>query len=154
PPNSKTVFYACKPMACAGTVLVAVQMVPSPTRHPDRKALEKAAKLLPTQAKAQDLVAAAASEGDIRITSLPSKVAELRGYPAILAETKKTVRGKAAFTLRGDIFVGSVLVKVLCQSTERTETKRCFDAFVAALDIKDMESPSPPATPDTAPVAL
>ena len=152
--GAKTLIYACKPMACAGTALVGVQMSPSPTRNPDRKALEKAAKLLPTQAKAQDLVADAASEGDIRITSLSSKVAELRGYPAIIGETKRTTRGKAAFTVRGDMFVGSILVKVISQSTDRQEAKRNFDSFVAVLEIKDMEAPTSTPAQEAAPVAL
>jgi hypothetical protein len=152
--SGKTLIYACKPMACPGAALVGVQMGPSPTRHPDRTALEKAAKLLPTQAKAQDLVADAASEGDIRITSLSSKVAEFRGYPAIIGETKRTTRGKTAFNVRGDIFIGDVLVKIVSQSTDRQEAKRNFDAFVAALEIKDIEPPATPAGREAAPVAL
>lgn len=152
--SGKTFLYACRQMACAGTAVVGVQMSPSPTRHPDRTALEKAAKLMPTQAKAQDLVADAASEGDVRITFISSKVGELRGYPAIMAETKRTTRGKAAFNIRGDIFAGGVLVKVISQSTNREEAKRHFDSFVAALEIYDIEPPATPAAQDAAPVAL
>jgi hypothetical protein len=147
-------IYACRPMACAANTVVGVQLGQSPTRHPDRTALEKAAKLLPTQAKAQDLVADAASEGDIRVTSLSSKVTELRDYPAIIAESKKTTRGKASFTLRSDIFAGSALVKLIAVSTDRQEAKRSFDAFLAAIEINDMEAPAASPAQPTVPVAL
>src|SRR5262249_2831713 len=147
-------FFLCKPLACAGAAAVAVQTTSSPTRHPDRAALEKAAKLLPTQAKAQDLMMEAASEGDERLTSLSSKVTELRGYPAIIAETKRTSRGKASFIMRGDLFIGQLLVKMASQSTTRDEAKRNFDEFVANLEIVDFEAPAPDAAPVEPAVAL
>ena len=138
-------IYICKPLACAGTAGVSVQVTPSPTRHPDRAALEKAAKLLPTQAKAQDLMMDAASEGDERQTSLSAKVTEARGYPAIVAEVKRMSRGKANYVMRGDLFVGMMLVKVVSLSTTREEAKRNFDEFVNMMEITDYE-PSAPAT--------
>ena len=147
-------IYICKPLACAGAAAVAVQTTASPTRNPDRAALEKAAKLLPTQAKAQDLMMEAASEGDERLSSLSSKVTEVRGYPAIIAETKRTSRGKASFIMRGDLFIGRLLVKVASQSTTRDEAKRNFDEFVASLEIIDFEPPAPGAAPVEPAVAM
>src|SRR5262245_8029193 len=154
PRHGDPTFFVCKPPACAGAAMVAVQTSPSPTRNPDRTALEKAAKLLPTQAKAQDLMMEAASEGDERVTSLSSKVTELRGYPAIVAETKRTSRGKASFVMRGDLFIGRLLVKMVSQSTTRAEAKRNFDEFVAILEIIDFEAPAPGAVPAEPAVAL
>jgi hypothetical protein len=136
-------IYICKPLACAGTAGVSVQVTPSPTRHPDRAALEKAAKLLPTQAKAQDLMMDAASEGDERQTSLSAKVTEARGYPAIVAEVKRMSRGKANYVMRGDLFVGMMLVKVVSLSTTREEAKKNFDEFVNMMEITDYEPPAP-----------
>jgi hypothetical protein len=143
PRNSTVRLFGCKPLACAGPAAVALQTSPSPTRHPDRVALEKAAKLLPTQAKAQDMMMEAASEGDERQTSLSAKVTELRGYPAIVAENKRTSRGKASYVMRGDLFIGLMLVKIVSQSTTREEAKRNFDEFVAMLEIIDFERPAP-----------
>jgi hypothetical protein len=146
-------IFICKPLACAGAAGVALQTRPSPTRHPDRAALEKAAKLLPTQAKAQDLMMEAASEGDERQTSLSAKVTEARGYPAIVAEVKRTSRGKASYVMRGDLFVGLMLVKIVSQSTTRDEAKRNFDEFVNMLEIIDHEPPAPGTVrADAAPV--
>ena len=45
-------MWVCRPLACAsGQAAVGAQNSPSPTRHPDRKALEKAAKLLAVQTR-------------------------------------------------------------------------------------------------------
>jgi hypothetical protein len=144
--NSNARVFVCKPLACAGTAAVALQTSPSPTRRPDRTALEKAAKLLPTQAKAQDLMMEAASEGDERQTSLSAKVTEARGYPAIVAEVKRTTRGKVSYVMRGDLFIGLMLVKVVSHSTTREEAKRNFDEIVNMFEITDIEAPPPTAT--------
>src|SRR3954469_22748569 len=90
PGQSKgTPMWICRPLACAsGRAAVAAQNGPSPTRYPDRKALEKAASLLAVQTRAQDMMMEAASEGDERVTALSSRVADVRGYPAIIAESK------------------------------------------------------------------
>lgn len=145
PQASDISLFVCKPLACAGAAAVAIQSQRSPTRHPDRIALEKAAKLLPAQTRSQDVMMEAVSEGDERQTSLSSKVTEMRGYPAIVAETKRTMRGKVSFVMRGDLFIGIMLVKVISQSTTREEAKRNFDEFVAMLEIFDVE----PQTPDS-----
>ena len=144
--NANVRIFVCKPLACSGAAVVALQTSASPTRHPDRTALEKAAKLLPTQAKAQDMMMEAASEGDERQTSLSSKVTEARGYPAIVAEVKRTSRGKVSYVMRGDLFIGLALVKVVSHSTTRDEAKKNFDQFVNMLEITDIEAPPPTAT--------
>lgn len=145
--------WVCKPLACAGQAGVAISTGRSPTRHPDRTALEKAAKLLPTQFKAQDLMMDAASEGDERITSLSSKVTTLRDYPAIVAEAKRTIRGKATFMVRADMFVGMVMVRIVSLSTERQEAMKHLESFVAQMEILDVE-PSTPAGAEGAAVTL
>jgi hypothetical protein len=142
-------IFACKPLACAGAASVAVQIGDSPTRHPDKTALEKAAKLLPTQAKAQDLMMEAASDGDERIASLSSAVTQIRGYPAIVAENKRTSRGKAQFIFRGDLFIGQALVKIVSASSTRSEARRNFDEFTGVMDIVDFE-PALPRAPGSA----
>lgn len=143
-------FFACKPLACAGAAMVGVHVGPSPTRHPDKTALEKAAKLLVTQAKADDLMADAASDGDERVASLSSSVIQVRGYPAIVAETRRTSHGKPRFIYRGDLFIGQALVKIMSASTTRVEAKRNFDEFVAIMEIVDFEPALPGAPPPAA----
>jgi hypothetical protein len=132
-------MWACKPLACSGDTAVVVTTGRSPTRNPDRTALEKAAKLLPTQFKAQDLMVEAASEGDDRITPLSSKVTSLRGYPAIVAEAKRTTRRKDRFMMRGDIFIGLLTVRTVSVAPTRAEAAKHFESFVAAMEIVDVE---------------
>ncbi len=86
PPNSRAGIWLCRPMACPGRASVSVLMQRSPTRNPDRKALEQSAKLFAAQAKAQDTVLEVTSEGNERITSLSTRVTDVRGYPAIVGE--------------------------------------------------------------------
>jgi len=147
--------WACKPLACsAQRSVVATQFGKSPTRHPDKEALVRAAKLLSVQTKAQDMVMDAASEGDERITPLSSGVAEFRGYPAITAESKKTYRGKTDYLYRGDIFVGLTMVRLLSVSSVRADAKRHFDEFVEAMEILDFEPPVAGSQPAPSPAAL
>jgi hypothetical protein len=149
-------IFACRPLACAGPASVVFGSHRSPTRDPDRHALEKAAKLLPTQAKAKDLVMDAASEGEERLTSLSSKVTTIRGYPAIIAETKRTSHRKVTYIYQGHLFIGDRLIKMGAISSRRDEAKRNFNEFVAVLSIEDY-LPSAPATqpiPDNGPPPL
>jgi hypothetical protein len=117
--------------------------------------LEKAASLLAVQTRAQDMMMDAASDGDERVTALSSRVADVRGYPAIIAESKRTNRGKASFLLRGELFIGLIRVRLISSSTDRAEAKRNFDEFVAAMEIVDVEPGQPGQAPDApAPAAL
>jgi len=150
--TTSMLFWVCRPLACAsGQAAVGALNSPSPTRHPDRKALEKAAKLLAVQTRAQDLMAEAASEGDERITALSSRVTDVRGYPAIIAESKRTSHGKASFVMRGELFIGLFRVRLISTSSDRAEAKRNFDEFTAAMEIVDVEPGQPTQPPEPAP---
>jgi hypothetical protein len=145
--RSMTTVWTCRPLACAGkNVAVAIQTSPSPTRSPNRTALERVAKLLPAQAKAQDVMMEAASDGDERLTSLASKVTQVRDYPAILTELKRTSRGKVSYIYRGDLFIGLFVVRIISASSERDEAQRSFSAFVTAFEVID-RPPDAPAEP-------
>ncbi|MGA7490650.1 MAG: hypothetical protein WBW74_27325 [Xanthobacteraceae bacterium] len=157
PGRSKgTPMWVCRPLACAsGRAAVAAESSPSPTRSPDRKALEKAASLLAVQTRAQDMMMDAASDGDERIAPLSSRVTDIRGYPAIVAESKRTNRGKASFVMRGELFVGLIKVRLVSSSADRAEARRNFDEFVAAMEIIDVAPGEPaPASETPTPSAL
>ena len=154
-PGQVAQVWVCRPLACAGNAAVGIQSQASPTRHPDRTALEKIAKFLPAQARAQDVMMEAASDGEDRMTPLSSKVTEVRGYPAVVAEAKRTSKSKVSYSVRGQLFVGTMLVHVISLATERGEAKKHFDAFIAAIEILDV----PPAddalgAPAATPAAL
>jgi hypothetical protein len=150
--TTNMMMWVCRPLACAsGQAAVGAQNSPSPTRHPDRKALEKAAKLLAVQTRAQDMMAEAASEGDERIAALSSRVTDVRGYPAIIAESKRTSRGKASFVIRGELFIGLFRVRLISTSSDRAEAKRNFDEFAEAMEIVDVEPGQPGPAPELPP---
>jgi hypothetical protein len=147
--------WVCRQLACPGETMVGIGTGPSPTRHPDRTALEKMAKFMPAQARAQDAMMEVASDGEDRITPLSSKVTEVRSYPAILSETKRMSRGKVRYNLRGDLFVGTMMVRVLVMAPDLKSAKQHFDSFVDALDIVDVPpATDPSAAQGVAPVAL
>lgn len=153
-PRNAQRMWVCRRDACSGNAAVAIQLQPSPTRHPDRKTLEKMAKFMPAQAKAQDLMMEAASDGEERMTPLSSKVTEFRGYPAILAEAKRTSKSKASYIARGELFIGVLIVRVISVAPERAQAKDHLDAFVAALDILDVPAADEANPPAAVPVAL
>ena len=110
---------------------------------------------MPAQAKAQDVMMDAVSDGEERMTPLSSKVTEFRGYPAILSEAKRTSKSKVTYSARGDLFIGVMHVRVLAVAPDRAEAKRHLEAFVAALDIIDVPPPDEVAgSPPIAPAAL
>ena len=148
-----TQVWVCRPSLCSRNTLVGVQTQPSPARHPDRKTLDKMAKFMPAQARAQDIMMEAVSDGEERMTALSSKVTEVRGYPAIVGESKRTSKDKVAFMVRGELFIGVILVRVLSVSPDRDEAKRNFDAFVTSLEILDVPREESP-TGSVAPAAL
>ena len=147
--------WACKPLACsAERSMVAGWLGKSPTRSPDKEALARATKLLSVQTKAQDMVMDAASEGDERITPLANAVTEVRGYPAIGAESKKIYGGKTDYIYRSDIFVGFTMVRIVSTSSMRAQSKRHFDEFAEAMEIIDVAPPAPGTQATPSPAAL
>jgi hypothetical protein len=145
-------LWSCRKLVCANNdAAVLTQTSPSTTRSPDRQALERIAKIIPAQAKAQDAMLEATSDGDERMTALGTRITEVRNYPAILSEFKRTSKTKTLYHYRGDLFVGMVLVRVVVATGDRAEAKRNFESFVAALDIIDF---APGPSPEPASVAL
>jgi hypothetical protein len=147
----RPVVFVCKPPACAAESVVAAQIAPSTTRNPDRKTLERLAKLMPAQIRAQDVMMEAASDGSERMVPLSTRITAQRDFPAILSESKRTSRDKTTYAMRGDLFVGVVIVRMLSLGSNQDDVRRNFESFVNALGIIDVP---PPATGGAASVAL
>lgn len=145
-------IFACRPLACADRALVLVQTLRAPTRDPDPKALEKAAKMLPAQTRAQNAILEVASDGNESVEALSSKVTKLKGFPAVLAESKRHGRGKPIYTTTGHVFAGYTHVKIVSESIDREQAKRHFEDFLAAIAIEDF-APQPPPGPAVPPAA-
>lgn len=134
--------WICRPLTCSDNAVIAADMLPSPTRNPDSKTLETAAKLLAAQTRAQDVMLEAVSDGETRLTALSNKVTQVRGYPAITAEMKRVAGKRTRYLVRGDVFVGLFIVKVMSASDSRLEASRNFDAFMDVMDIVDVPPPA------------
>ena len=146
--------WACRPLSCPGRAVLAAQSLRSPTRDPDPKALETASKLLAAQTRAQDVMLEAASDGENRVTALSNKVTQVRGYPAIMAESKQVTGKKTSYLVRGELFIGLFMVKVMSLSTDRGDANRNFEALVAAMEILDVPPGAPADEAAPPPVAF
>jgi hypothetical protein len=146
--------WVCRPIACTDNAVITAQTIPSPTRDPDAKTLETAAKLLAAQTRAQDIMLEAASDGETRLTSLSNRVTQLRGYPAVVAELKGVANKKTRYLVRADVFVGLFLVKVMSVSDSREEANRNLEALMAAMEIIDVRPGAPAAAEAPAAAAL
>jgi hypothetical protein len=138
PNQGAALAFRCKPLACAAPSIVLVESARSPTRSPEPKALEQAARLMNAQAQSENIMLATASEGQRKIDALGAGVTRLRGFPAIVAERRVTnINGKPTFQARADVFVGAALVRVVSVSEDRALAKRNMNTFVEAVQIAD-----------------
>jgi len=76
---------------------------------------------------------------------MSSKTATLKGYPAVVSETKFS-RGKTATYLESVmVFAGPVMIRVFSTSQNRDWAKKTLDQFVEFMNIEE----GPPLLPGT-----
>ena len=118
PPTAWCGVFKCKPLACPDAETVNI-FLKSPTRHPDPEALEKLAKIeLPKSIHALDAAREILADGDAKLETLSSKTATLKGYPAVISETKLT-KGKATYLDTAIMFAGPVMIRLQSISQNR-----------------------------------
>lgn len=150
--NGMVRVFKCKPLACPDAATVTITFLKSPTRHPDPQALEKFAKIeLPKSMRALDAAREILTDGAEKIETMTSKTATLKGYPAVVGETKFS-RGKSATYLDSAIvFAGPIMIRVFSTSPNRDWAKKTLDQFVEVMNIE--EGPSLPPGTETPPGA-
>ncbi len=148
--NGTVRVFKCKPLACPDAATVTIAFLKSPTRHPDPQALEKFAKVeLPKSIRALDAAREILTDGTEKVETMSSKTATLKGYPAVVSETKFS-RGKTATYLdTAIVFAGPVMIRVFSTSQNRDWAKKTLDQFVEVMNIEE-GPPLPPGT-ETAP---
>jgi hypothetical protein len=148
-PNGMVRVFKCKPLACPDAATVTITFLKSPTRHPDPQALEKFAKVdIPKSMRALDAAREILSDGAEKIETTSSKTATLKGYPAVVSETKFS-RGKTATYLDSAIvFAGPVMIRVFSTSQNRDWAKKSLDQFVEVMNIEE-GPPLPPGAETT-----
>jgi hypothetical protein len=141
--------FKCKPLACPDAEVITIVFSKSPTRHPDPEALEKLAKTdLPKSIHAADAAREVLADGDAKLETLSSKTATLKGYPAVVNETRLS-QGKASVYLNtAIIFAGPVMVRLQSSSKNRALAQKSLNEFVEAMKIEE-GPPGSPSLPTT-----
>jgi hypothetical protein len=147
--NGMVRVFKCKPLACPDAATVTITFLKSPTRHPDPQALEKFAKVeLPKSMRALDAAREILTDGAEKIETISSKTATLKGYPAVVSETKFSKGKTATYLDAAIVFAGPVMIRVFSTSQNRDWAKKSLDQFVEVMNIE--EGPAlPPGTEAT-----
>lgn len=142
--NGTQRVFKCKPLACPDTESVSFMFSKSPTRHPDPQALEKFAKVdLPKSIRAIDAAREVLSDGAEKFETVSSKTATVKGYPAVVNESKLT-RGKAnAYVEITIIFAGPAMIRIQSASPNRELAQKSLSAFIEVMRIEEGPAPSP-----------
>ena len=138
---------ASKPIKPGGVRITTKAPEPdNPTRHPDPQALEKFAKVeLPKSMRALDAAREILSDGAEKIETVSSKTATLKGYPAVVSETKFSKGKTATYLDSAIVFAGPVMIRVFSTSQNRDWAKKTLDQFVEVMNIEE----GPPLQPGT-----
>ena len=144
--NGMVRVFKCKPLACPDAATVTITFLKSPTRHPDPQALEKFAKVeLPKSMRALDAAREILSDGAEKIETVSSKTATLKGYPAVVSETKFSKGKTATYLDSAIVFAGPMMIRVFSTSQNRDWAKKTLDQFVEVMNIEE----GPPLQPGT-----
>jgi hypothetical protein len=143
--NGTQRVFRCKPLACSDPQSVSFQFSRSPTtRHPDPKALEKFAKVdLPKTIRAMAAAREVLTDGAENIETLKSEAATLKGYPAVINESKFSRSQSANFVETTIIFAGPVMIRVQSVSPNQELAQKALKEFIEAMTIVEGPAPSP-----------
>jgi hypothetical protein len=142
--NGMQRVFKCKPLACADAEIVTIVFSKSPTRHPDPEALEKLAKTdLPKSLHAADAAREVLADGDAKLETLSSKTATLKGYPAVVNETRLSQGKVSIYVNTAIIFAGPLMIRLQSSSKNRALAQKSLNEFVEAMKIEE----GPPGSP-------
>jgi hypothetical protein len=142
--NGAQRVFRCKPLACPEPQSVSFQFSKSPTRHPDPKALEKFAKVdLPKSIRAMAAAREVMTDGAENIETLKSETATLKGYPAVVNESKFSRSQNANFVETTIIFAGPVMIRVQSVSPNQELAQKALNEFIEVMTIVEGPTPTP-----------
>jgi hypothetical protein len=143
--------FKCKPLACSDTEIVSFIFSKSPTRHPDPQALEKFAKVdFPKSMRAVGAVREILTDGAEKIETVSSKTATLKGYPAVINESKFSKGKSSTYLSIAIIFAGPAMIRVQSASPSRELAQKSLNQFVEAMQIVEGPPPQPGSEPTPA----
>jgi hypothetical protein len=134
--------YTCKPLACADHLRVSVSASRSPTRTPNKEALEKLATVdLPKAARAANAAREIISDGAEKVETVVSETASYHGYPAVNNLTKYSRASSVVFKGTALIFAGPAMIRIEATSPVEALVKETMEAFIAGMQFEE----GPPA---------
>ena len=137
--NGEAQRFDCRPLACSESSWVILARTRSPTRNPDRVALEKFAReSIAAQISAANIRMATESENHVHMKMLNSKVTQIRGFPAVVTEVLQTGIGSPSYGSRALIFAGNSGISVFSWSKSMNVARKNQDSFIADMDIFDV----------------
>lgn len=136
--NGAQRIYKCKALACSDPETVTFTFSKTLARNPDPAALEKFAKTdLPKSLRAATAAAEVMAEKATQIETLIAKTDTLKGYPAVINESKVT-RGKIITFLNTTlIFAGPVMIRIQSVSVNRFLAKKSLSQFIDTMQITE-----------------
>lgn len=151
--NGTERVFKCKPLACSDPQTVSIGLLKNPTPHPNPKALKKFAQEdLPKSIRAASASREIMSDGAEKIETIASETATLKGYPAVVNETKFS-KGKSVIHVQtAMIFAGPLLVRVQSSSPDGGLAKKALDEFIDVMRIEE-GPPTPPTDTSKPPAA-
>jgi hypothetical protein len=121
---------------------VSVSASRSPTRTPDKEALEKLATVdLPKAARAANAAREIISDGAEKVETVVSETASYHGYPAVNNLTKYSRASSVVFKGTALIFAGPAMIRIEATSPVEALVKETMEAFIAGMQFEE----GPPA---------
>ncbi len=143
-PNGAERIYRCKPLACPDPEQITFTFGKSPAAKIDPKALARYAEVeLPKNLRA--IAAARTVMNDVpeKIETLSSKPSTLKGYPAVVNETKFSHGATTSYIQIVIIFAGPAMIRVHSSSANRELAQKTLTEFLDVMQI--VEGPPRPA---------
>ncbi|MCA3654200.1 MAG: hypothetical protein IOB85_08380 [Methylobacterium sp.] len=123
--TARTVFI-CRPLACAAPSVVTYARIVSPTRKPDREALQALAIANTDSMKADGWAIVSAA-----------RVSTHRGFPSTHHVLRKEIDGKMEYSHYTAVFPGNLAFSISSRSANSDVARRNLELFLNAVEIKD-----------------
>jgi hypothetical protein len=140
--NGAQRLYRCKPLACPDPAQITFGK--SPAAKIDPKALARYAEVeLPKNLRAMAAARTVMSDVPEKIETLSSKPTTLKGYPAVVNETKFSHGATTSYIQIVIIFAGPAMIRVHSSSANRELSQKTLTEFLDIMQI--VEGPPRPA---------
>lgn len=152
--GAKRVF-RCKPLGCPSPQTIIFTFTKSPTRKPDPTALEKYAKVdFPKSLRAFLAAQEVMTEKNFRIETLTAKTATVKGYPAVINQSRLTGGKVTSYVDTTILFAGPLMIRIESSSFNRDLAQKSLQEFIEVMTITEGPPLQPPSTPTPAPVPV